>query len=86
MSAAAVVAPPAPLWSDELTGLSVWLNGAFVEITMNGFDGGWSGRLTVEQVTRVDTAGFGAALVAAAEWAERWDADTHSYLQPQPQP
>lgn len=79
-------APPAPLWSNELTGLSVWLNGPFIEITMNGFDGGWSGRLTAEQTARVDAAGFAAALESAREWAGRWDVDTRSYLQAQPQP
>ncbi|OCH81022.1 hypothetical protein A9310_19880 [Gordonia sp. UCD-TK1] len=47
MSAAAVAAPPAPLWTDELTGLSVWLNGPF---------GGWSGRLTAGQAAALVSA------------------------------
>ncbi|QOC55903.1 hypothetical protein SEA_DIRTYBOI_41 [Gordonia phage DirtyBoi] len=71
--------PPSPLWSDELTGLSVWLNGPFIEITMHGFDGGWSGRLTADQAAQVDAAGFATALATAQEWAQRWDIDARAY-------
>ena len=76
--------PPRPLWVDESIELAVWLNGAFVEVTL-GADG-WSGRLTADQAARIDTAGFTAALVSAREWSARWDVDTPTYLTTQPEP
>ncbi|QDH92482.1 hypothetical protein SEA_DMITRI_39 [Gordonia phage Dmitri] len=69
--------PPAPLWSDDLTGLAVWMNGPFIEITMDGE--GWSGRLTAEQIATMRVDEFSAALATARAWAARWDITTRRY-------
>ncbi|MGW8935460.1 hypothetical protein [Gordonia terrae] len=79
----APIEPPKPLWVDESIDLAVWMNGAFVEVTLGE---GWSGRLTADQAARIDAAGFAAALVAARDWSARWDVDTRTYLETQPEP
>ncbi|WP_074851481.1 hypothetical protein [Gordonia westfalica] len=56
------------VWSDDEIGLSVWVNGSSVELTMGD---GWSGRLTAEQAARIDAGGFADAIrVACARATE----------------
>ncbi len=67
--------PPAPIWCDFTSGLTVWVNRDLVEFTMPD---GWSGRLTAMEAL-ANAAGFAAAIKEAESWIERWDATTGRY-------
>jgi hypothetical protein len=55
--------------------MSVWVNGAMIEITMAD---GWSGRLTAGESAALPAA-FTQAIDAARGWAARWDGAARSY-------
>lgn len=67
--------PPAPIWADEASGLSVWVNGGLIELTLPD---GWSGRLLPEEAATV-AAEFAAAVAEATRWTDRWDIVTGDY-------
>lgn len=69
-------APPAPIWADDASGLTVWVNGAMLELSM-GCDG-WSGRLEIAETAEL-LAGFAQAIAEATAWAARWNTATRSY-------
>ncbi len=78
MTAAAISgvdAPPVPIWRDEASDLTVYVNGGLVELNMAD---GWSGRLTPEQAADIP-AGFARAIEEARKWAARWDIYTGTY-------
>ena len=67
--------PPGPIWSDELTGASVYVSGGVVEINMPD---GWSGRLLPAEATKL-IDGLAKAIAEANQWAERWNTETRRY-------
>ena len=77
MTAAAISvdAPPVPIWRDEHSDLTVYVNGGLVELNMAD---GWSGRLTVDEAAAIP-AGFTQAIEDARQWAARWDVYTGTY-------
>jgi hypothetical protein len=71
----AAMLPPAPVWTDEASGMSVWVHGGNVEITLPD---GWSGRMSA--VDAAATAiGLRYAVASATAWAGRWNPTTRSY-------
>ncbi|GAS94371.1 uncharacterized protein RMCC_1337 [Mycolicibacterium canariasense] len=68
-------APPAPIWRDEASYLTVWVNGGLIEINMGD---GWSGRLLPDEVAALP-AEFARAIEEARAWAARWDVYTGTY-------
>ena len=68
--------PPAPVWCDKLlTGATVSVNGAMVEINLPY---GWSGRLMPAEAVEF-AAGLAAGVAEANAWAARWNPQTRSY-------
>lgn len=67
--------PPGPIWSDEITGMAVHVNGGLVEVSLPDE---WSGRLLPSEAATLATE-FAAAIAEATAWAERWDIVTGSY-------
>lgn len=67
--------PPDPVWQDEASGLTVWVNGGLIELTMAE---GWSGRLLPSEVANLPED-LSDAINEAASWVDRWDIRTGSY-------
>lgn len=67
------IRPPAPIWADETSGMSVWVNGAMVEITLGDF-----ARITSDEAALLPAA-FAEAIQNARLWAARWDGVSRAY-------
>lgn len=74
-AAIATEAPPAPIWADDTTGLTVWVNGGLIELNMAD---GWSGRQLPEEIESLPVE-FAQAIAEARAWADRWDVYTGTY-------
>lgn len=67
--------PPEPVFEDGRTGIAVWVNGGYVEISCPEFS-----RLDPSEAVAFVLA-FTAAVTDAAEWALRWNQATRAYHQ-----
>ncbi|SLF32659.1 Uncharacterised protein [Mycobacteroides abscessus subsp. bolletii] len=65
--------PPNPFYGDDVTGLSVWVNGGYVEIAGPDYS-----RIDPDLVSDFLPA-FNAGVTEAAKWARRWNPVTRSY-------
>ncbi|TDH48709.1 hypothetical protein E2F47_22700 [Mycobacterium eburneum] len=66
--------PPSPIWSHEISGFAVWVNGGLIEITYpDDFT-----RLSTDEALAFAIQ-FPSALAEAASWANRWDVVTRTY-------
>lgn len=67
--------PPGPLWSDDITGAAVYVNGGYIEINLPD---GWSGRLEPGEAVAL-VAAMSHAVADAKDWAMRWDGEARAY-------
>jgi hypothetical protein len=69
-----VTRPPGPLWSDDITGAAVYVNGGYIEISLP-YE---SCRLEPGEAVAL-VAAMSHAVAEAKDWAMRWDGKARAY-------
>jgi len=67
--------PPSPIWRDDASGLTVWMNGALIEIDTGGDT---FARMLPEDAAELPGP-FATAIAEALAWSARWNVNTRTY-------